>query len=319
MAAGGGGATSTAGSTIGGSTSAGTTATAGGSAGTSVTAGTGGTSAGAGGSASGAGGTAGASAGASGAGTGGAAGASTGTGCTGKAICWDFETGQIPTGWTKRFDQPSGELLVDNTKPYGTSKYSLHAKDIVGQQPQKSMTYQLPANFGPVLWGRMHLFTTGTQPDSHAGFFAAYYQPTGSTDTAMNKLDWYEVASYTKNYMSIWHPPWPPGFPEHVQVSDTPLTLDKWTCVEWQFDSKNDADPTQAAVPRTWLDGVELKWPMIFAYDDVNMQNPNLPKRNKGTNFTTIETGITMWQMMPTPNNWWIDDLAVGPERIGCN
>jgi hypothetical protein len=32
-----------------------------------------------------------------------------------------------------------------------------------------------------------------------------------------------------------------------------------------------------------------------------------------------FETGITMWQTMPTPNNWWIDDLGVGPERIGCD
>ncbi|HXK18472.1 MAG TPA: hypothetical protein VNG33_11750, partial [Polyangiaceae bacterium] len=252
-------------------------------------------------------------------GSGGAAGASSGTGCSGKTICWDFEEGQIPTGWTKRFDQPNGELLVDNTKPYGTSKYSLHAKDIVGAQPQKSIIYQLPANFGPVMWGRMHLFTTGTQPASHAGFFAAYYPPLNSTSTTMTTLDWYEVASYTQAYMSIWHPPWPPGFPESVQVSDTKLVLDKWTCVEWLFDSKNDADPLQAAEPRTWLDGTELAWPTQFAFSDTAMQNEKQPTRNKGTNFVTIETGITMWQMMPTPNNWWIDDLAVGPERIGCN
>lgn len=290
---------------------------AGSSAGTSSA----GSSAGGGGGAGGtapAGGSGGSAAGGGGAGGSGGS-ASSGVGCTGKTICWDFEEGTLPNGWSKHFDQPNGELLVDNTKPFGTSKYSLHAKDIQGGQPQKSIIYNLPANFGPVLWGRMHLFTAGTRPDSHAGFFAAYYLPVGSADTAMNKLDWYEVASYTQNYMSIWHPPWPPGFPEHVQVSDTPLTLDKWTCVEWQFDSKNDADAMQAATPRTWLDGVELKWPMIFAYDDVNMQNQNLPKRAKGTNFTIVETGVTMWQKLDTPNNYWIDDLAVGPERIGCN
>lgn len=283
------------------------------------------TAAGTGGIPTATGGTGGVSAGGTGgtaAGTGGggaAAGGSVGTGCTGKTICWDFEEGQIPAGWTKRFDQPSGELLVDNSKPYGTSKYSLHAKDIVGQQPQKSLIFNLPANFGPVLWGRMHLFTAGTQPAAHAGFFAAYYPPVGSATTTMTTLDWYEVASYTQAYMSIWHPPWPPGFPESVQVSDTKLVLDKWTCVEWLFDSKNDADPMQAAEPRTWLDGTELAWPTAFAYSEAQQMNEPQPKRAKGTNFTVIETGMTMWQPMPTPNNWWIDDLAVGPERIGCN
>jgi hypothetical protein len=164
----------------------------------------------------------------------------------------------------------------------------------------------------------MHLYTAGTQPMSHAGFFAAYYPPVGSSTTTMTTLDWYEVASYTQAYMSIWHPPWPPGFPEAVQVSDTKLVLDKWTCVEWLFDGKNDADPMEAATPRMWLDGTELNWPTKFAYSDQAQMNAVPPKRNKATNFTVVETGITMWQQMPTPNNWWIDDLAVGPERVGC-
>jgi hypothetical protein len=261
----------------------------------------------------GASGSAGASAGAPNSGGG------SGTGCTGKTICWDFEEGKIPNGFTPRFNQPSGELLVDDTKAYGTSRYSLHAKDIVGQQPQKTLIYQLPANFGPVLWGRAHVFTAGTQPASHAGLFAAYYPPVGTNTSDMTKLDWYEVASYTQAYMSIWHPPWPPGFPEAVQVSDTKLVLDRWTCVEWLFDGKNDADPMEAATPRVWLDGTELAWPTKFAFSDVDQMNAAPPKRNKATNFTVFETGITMWQEMPTPNNWWLDDIAVGPDRIGCD
>jgi hypothetical protein len=32
-----------------------------------------------------------------------------------------------------------------------------------------------------------------------------------------------------------------------------------------------------------------------------------------------IETGVVMYQEMPTPNSWWIDDLGIGPARIGCN
>lgn len=302
--AGGAGASAEGGSSTPGSSTAGSN-----TAGTVSVAGAGGS----GGVPNSSGGSAGAAGSASG-----SAGASTGTGCTGKTLCWDFEEGVIPPGWTKRFDQPSGELLVDGTKPFGASKFSLHAKDIVGQQPQKSIIYNLPANFGPVLWGRMRLFTAGTQPAAHAGFFAAYYPPVGSASTAMTSLDWYEVASYAAAYMSIWHPPWPPGFPEAVQVSDTKLVLDKWTCVEWQFDGKNDAG-TEAALPRTWLDGTELAWPTYFAFSEQDQMNAAQPKRNKATHFTVIETGMTMWQPMPTPNNWWIDDLAVGPDRIGCN
>lgn len=242
----------------------------------------------------------------------GTAGGGTGTGCAGKTICWDFEEGEIPAGWTQHFDSPKsplgGELLVDSTKPFGTSKFSLHAKNLVGARPQKSIVYNLPAGFGPVLWGRARMYISPTRPESHAGFFSAYYQPLGSNSTAMNTLDWYEVGSYAQAYMSIWHTPFPPGVPESVRTSDTKLALDQWACVEWHFDGKNDVD-TQAARPRVWLDGAELA--MKNHDDDV--------VRAKATSFRVVETGVTMWKEMPTPNSWWIDDLAVGPDRVGCN
>ena len=46
--------------------------------------------------------------------------------------------------------------------------------------------------------------------------------------TDITKLDWYEVATSAMNYVSIFHPPEPPGTPEWVQTSDTPLVLDNW-------------------------------------------------------------------------------------------
>lgn len=242
-----------------------------------------------------------------------------GTGCTAQTLCWDFEGGQLPTGWTKRFDEGGqGELLVDDTKAFGGSKYALHAKALQGSSPRKTIVFDLPANFGPVLWGRARVYTSPTRPDAHAGLFAAYYPPVGSTSTDMKTLDWYEVASYTQSYMSIWHPPWPPGFPESVQVSDTKLVLDAWTCLEWQFDGQNGAE-AEAARPRMWLNGAELAWPTKFAFSEEKQRNETEPVRRKATNFTIIETGVTMWQSMPTPNDWWIDDLGVGRQRLGCD
>jgi hypothetical protein len=240
-------------------------------------------------------------------------------GCNGRPLCWDFEDGKIPQGFSVWRETPAstGSLLVDDTRPFGGHGYSLHAKDLVGG-PQHTLKYVLPPNFGPVMWGRLRLYTTPTRPDAHAGFFNARYPKPGQPDTAPeNELDWYEVASYTQAYMSIFHPPWPPGFPEDVQVSDTKLVLDQWTCVEWFFDGKNDADPTQAALPRMWLDGTELAWPMHFTYSEPAGAPP--PFRDKVRNFTVVELGIVTWQNVPTPTSWWIDDVALGTERIGCD
>jgi hypothetical protein len=251
-------------------------------------------------------------------GAGGAGGATVNAGCKGAPLCWDFEEGKIPAGFTPWRTTPAstGTLLVDDTRPFGGSKYSLHAKDLKGG-PQLTLKYVLPANFGPVMWGRLRMYTTPTRPEAHAGFFNARYPKPGHPDDAPeNQLNWYEVASYQQSYMSIFHPPWPPGFPEDVQVSDTKLVLDQWTCVEWFFDGKNDADPTQAALPKMWLDGTELAWPQHFTYSEPAGANP--PFRDKVGNFTVIELGIVTWQDVPTATSWWIDDVAIGTTRIGC-
>jgi hypothetical protein len=245
---------------------------------------------------------------------------STGTGCDGPGtLCWGFEEGRIPEGWTAYRNEFTGTLLVDNTRPH-RGMYALHAKDFQGGTeadqggPKKTLRFNLPANFGPVLWGRAFIYTTPARPMSHAGFFNARYPRPGSTNTAFEALDWYEAATYMGTYMSIWHPPEPPGYPEDVQVTTTPIVLDDWACLEWEFDGAN-GDAPEAAEPRMWLDGVELAWPDTFIYPDGSAR----PKHEKATNFTVLEAGIYLYQGLTTVTNWWIDDLAVGSERIGCN
>ncbi|HTM44688.1 MAG TPA: hypothetical protein VL137_07015 [Polyangiaceae bacterium] len=314
-----GGSTSAAGGTAAaaGQASGGTAAFGGSPVATGGAGGVAGSTAGGGAAMGGAGGTA-----VGGTSAGGAMGGSGGltmvsAGCNGKPLCWDFEEGAIPQGFTTWRNAGMGELLVDNSKPFGGSQYSLHAKDLQGG-PQHTLKYVLPANFGPVMWGRLMLYTTPTRPDAHAGFFNARYPKPGQPDDAPeDQLNWYEVASYQQAYMSIFHPPWPPGFPEDVQVSDTQLVLDRWTCVEWEFDGKNDADPTQGALPRMWLDGTELAWPQHFTYSEP--AGAPAPFRDKVGNFTVIELGIVTWQAVPTPTSWWIDDVQLGTTRIGCN
>jgi len=244
------------------------------------------------------------------------------TGCAVEGtLCWDFEGGAVPEGWTPFRDEFSGQLLVDDTRPH-QGRYALHAKAMVGGTegsqggPKKTLRFNLPDNFGPVLWGRAYVYTTPDRPMSHAGLFNARYPRPGSAERAFDTLDWYEVATYQRKYMSIWHPPEPPGFPEWVQVSDTPLVLNEWTCLEWHFDGANGDQP-EAAMPRVWLNGAELAWPEQFVFSDPPVATP--PKREKATNFTVLETGVFLYQGLSVPTDWWIDDLAVGKQRIGCD
>lgn len=238
------------------------------------------------------------------------------------ALCWDFEEGTVPSGWTPFRDEFNGQLLVDDSRAR-SGRYALHARQLSGGRegsqggPKKTLRYTLPERFGPVLWGRAYVYTTPARPDSHAGLFNARYpRPGQGADAAFDKLDWYEVATYQQKYMSIWHPPEPPGFPEWVQVSDTPIVLDSWVCLEWLFDGAN-GDAPEAAEPRVWLDGTELAWPERFVFSDPPITTPLV--REKATHFTVLEAGVFLYQGLTVPTDWWIDDLAVSPQRLGCD
>jgi hypothetical protein len=229
----------------------------------------------------------------------------------------------LPTGWTPyRNEFPTGSLLVDNTRAH-SGMYALHAKDFSGGKegtdggPKHTIRFNLPANFGPVLWGRAFIYMTPATPMSHAGFFNARYPRPGApaaSATDVTTLDWYEVATSGGDYVSIWHPPEPPGTPEAVQISATPGVVGAWACVEWLFDAQNGTAP-EAADPRVFLNGVEIAWPMMI----VSLAGSARPVHEKAQSFTVLETGIYLYQGLTTVTNWWIDDLAVGKQRIGCD
>ena len=271
----------------------------------------------------GAGGASGASAGFAGANAGSAGmdpgGAAGGTGCKGATVCYDFEECKTPVGWTvPKF--PNGEgnigagsILVDNEKAHG-GMCSLHMKDFSGDQPQHALLADLPANFGPVLWGRAWLFNTAT-PTQHGALIKLRYDIPNSTD-----VDWYEVGYEKQNYDGIWHSPLPPsGLPEWVLQSNTTIVVNNWTCVEWLFDTQNGTQ-AQAADPRIWQDGVEVTFKPGFEYD---LDNPPAdaprPVTPKGSNFIGMEVGLTMYHTIDTKTNVYLDDLALGKQRVGCS
>jgi hypothetical protein len=235
-------------------------------------------------------------------------------------LCWDFEGGDL-SGWEPYRNEFAGELLVDDTRSH-RGRFALHAKDlsggVEGQQggPKHTVRYTLPSDFGPLLWGRAFVYTTPARPVSHAGLFNARYPRPNATATDITALDWYEVATYQEKYMVVWHPPEPPGYPEWVKVADEPVVLDAWACLEWLFDGEN-AGQDQAADPRLWLDGVELTWPAPFVFSDP--PTDQRPIQEKVQNFSVLETGAYLYQGLTTPTSFWIDDLAVGRERIGCD
>jgi hypothetical protein len=316
--AGAGTAGTGAGAAGGGGTGTGGNANGGGGGGNLGTAGDG-----AGGTAGQSGGGGGGAGGAGDAGTatdGGGATDANGTGCKGATVCYDFEECATPQGWTVpnyptdpgEGNQGAGSILVDNVMPHG-GKCSLHMKDFSGSQPQHAFIAALPANFGPVLWGRAFVFNTAT-PTQHGALVKTRYAIPNSTD-----VDWYEVGYELHNYDGIWHSPLPPsGLPEWVLQSNTTIVVNNWTCVEWLFDAQNGTQ-AQAANPRIWQDGVEVTFKPGFEYDLSNTQGLPRPVTPKASNFVGIEVGLTMYHDIDQKTNIYLDDLAFGSQRVGCN
>jgi hypothetical protein len=243
------------------------------------------------------------------------ASSSVGTGCHGALVCYDFEECALPQGWTVptfgEGSQGAGSTLVDDVRPH-SGKCALHMKDFSGDSPQHAYLANLPAGFGPVMWGRAWIYTTSA-PSMHGALVKARYALPGS-----NALDWYEIGYELKNYNGHWHNPLPPsGLPEWILRSTTQIGANQWQCVEWLWDADNGG-MAQAADPRMWVDGQELVFGPGIQYDGTN-QKPQRPTTPRGTSFVSIEVGLTMYHAVDETMNVFFDELAFGKERVGCN
>jgi hypothetical protein len=237
-----------------------------------------------------------------------------GTGCKGALVCYDFEECATPKGWTVpngEGNQGAGMTLVDDVMPH-SGACSLHMKDFSGDQPQHAYLANLPAGFGPLLWGRAWIFTTSA-PSMHGALIKARYAIAGRND-----LDWYEVGYEFKNYNGQWHNPLPPsGLPEWILRSTTSIGVGRWQCVEWLWDAGNGG-MAQAADPRMWVDGLELMFGPGVQYDGSNTKSQR-PTTPAGTSFVSIEVGLTMYHPIDEKTNVYVDELAFGTARVGCN
>lgn len=230
----------------------------------------------------------------------------------GGTLCFDFEDGQIPQGWAPVTNSGAGSILVDNTRAHGGS-YALHVADGSGQ-PMHSLGFTLPDDFGGVMWGRVYMYLTPEGPAQHGATLKARYADAADTMFGPENLDWYEVGLGHGSYETIWHSPQPPtGLPEWEMIAETPVTLDQWYCQEFLFDGANEAGD-EAALPRMWIDGSEIEFPEQHLYPGDAVK----PVFDKATHFILLEVGLIMYHPLDSTTNLWMDDLALGPQRIGC-
>ena len=92
-------------------------------------------------------------------------------------------------------------------------------------------------------------------------------------------------------------------------ANGTPVPVGSWTCAEWFFDG-------QANAMRFWLDGEEISAIAIDGTGDGCVAQP-ADYTWTAPSFSRIDVGWESYQE-DDERTIWIDDVAIGTERIGC-
>ncbi|HVU49764.1 MAG TPA: hypothetical protein VHL80_03700, partial [Polyangia bacterium] len=256
-------------------------------------------------------------AGTSEAGAGGAAGADAAAGgpCgAGTLLCEDFESYATPAdlsaAWTTTVT--AATLAVDTTKAsHGTR--ALHIKAAAGT-PVAVIAKQGPPLFpiaGNMMYGRVMMWLTATPGgDYHWNNIQAAGDMPGAT--TWGKYGW--GGQFGKVLA---------GYTVRTSQTATTATMDcsnpsasafpsqKWVCVEWQFDGvKNEM--------HLWFDGTLLKDVDVVGMGTKCVSNADLGKPWSAPDFSFLSLGWQAYQASNGPLELWMDDVAVGTQRIGC-
>jgi hypothetical protein len=258
--------------------------------------------AGTGGASAGATGSAGASAGAAGM-------ASGGTDCASNAfaICEDFEStadGAVPAGWTK-----TGDVGASSSTPHRGMKSLEIGAALNGARRMQLAGSRITA-LGGTHWGRVFykVKTPAPKPGDgviHSTIVAWDAMSPISGTNEVRVVDTVENSAGQHQYLY------------NVQTSNRgefgkgsayDFSYDgAWYCAEWFVDNA-----TQTY--RFFLGGEEVESIRIMNGAG-NFENSELP-----ATFSALSVGWNNYQQAPSPGFVaWIDDLAIGSMRIGCD
>jgi hypothetical protein len=273
--------------------------------------GTGGANAGGanpGGTAGGGGGTGGAAGG-----TGGAAGAM-GDCPAGALICDDFESYATPadlmSAWTVNTSMAT--LVVDATKPHA-GQGALHITS-TGQTPQGAIVRQDAPLFpiaGNVYYGRMMMWLTQAPT---GGVHWNNVQSAGfmPNSTQWSKYGWGGMyGTILAGYTIRDNPTDMQAVIDCSKPSAMALPEKKWTCFEWEFDGVGNQ-------MHLWLDGTLVSDADIIT-TGTQCVTP-MPPNNvwQAPVFANIMVGWLQYQPSDVPIDFWVDDLVVNTQRVGC-
>jgi hypothetical protein len=201
-------------------------------------------------------------------------------------VCDDFEASALDPQWTPVLS--NGTVSIDTTRA-ARGNSSLHTTlGPGGGTAMISLKTPVPLD-GQRLWGRMFVYVpSSAQPSltGHSNFVTA----AGKNDLGANAVDAVMVGSDAIGSL-FWQDS--PGIDISALGLQTHVPLDRWFCVEWDFNGV-------ARELNTYLDGQLVPMSKLSGYH---------PPTN-----ATIDVGV----QFSVPEAWF-DSVAVSRTRIGCD
>jgi hypothetical protein len=225
-------------------------------------------------------------------------------------FCEDFEALPLgpatSTAWTT--EAAGGQLTIDATHARGQHALKLTTAGNGRARLQKAGL--APPNNS--LWGTMHVWVTAfpTAPD-YAHYTLVELAGTGNTSLIRPIGGQYIPASGNTPAGAFWGVGSDGGATgDWTNWKRTaPSQSGKWLCLEFRLDATNDA--------------------IDIYIDSVAKPELSVARTNHGGNqvdfvfptFDRIWFGWWLYQTNPTPNAYelWLDDLALGSARLGCD
>jgi hypothetical protein len=251
-------------------------------------------------------------------GSGGAAGNS-GTGgalgdCpAGAILCDDFESYTSPAdlsaAWT--VTETMATLVVDDSKPHAGAR-GIHITGS-GQTPVGVIVKQGAPTFpiaGNVFYGRMMIWLTDAPT---GGVHWNNVQSTGlmPDSTQWSKYGWGGMFGTILAGYTIRDDPAGQPVVDCSKPSQMELPEGAWTCFEWQFDGMGNE-------MHLWLNGTLVADADIIT-TGTQCVTPEPPNNTwQAPEFSNLTLGWAQYQQSDTAIEFWMDDLVVATERVGC-
>ena len=277
-----------------------------------------------------AGGTGGGGSGGDGGGSGGGGGGGGSNACATALACDDFE-GQVvkaqPSGVFSAATE-AGEVFIDDTRAF-RGKHSVRLSTGATDNFKAAMlNFSDPSKLptpGNAVYGRMmfwlesapagevqwsFIIGMGPVPDAAFGSYTALYRYGGQLPVVEGGS--FVGSQLMANYEtpdSYNSPPVGPPTDCWNHSSGKVVPVAKWTCAEFRLDGANNE-------MQLWLDGAELP--------DLHIQKYGQGCTSQAADYPWIAPSFTDvfvgWEsyVLDEPRTIWIDDLAIGTERLGC-